>query len=455
MDSSNYAGSINDYYVKSEIGMSNNFIVILGGGESGVGAALLAKNKEKEVFVSDFGEIKTQYKNELKKAQIDFEESGHDFEKLGKATLVVKSPGVPEKAEVIQFFREKKIPIVSEIEYGAEYYTGTIIGITGSNGKTTTTGLVHHILECGGKNVQIGGNYGISFCRLLLNEMPEYVVLEISSFQLDDIDAFNPDISILLNITPDHLDRYNYQFENYIDAKFKIVANQGAENVFIYNGDDTEITKRLKEKIKDQKTVRILSEDYKNGIASKDGSGKFKLTLKGQHNLFNALCAVEAARVVGVSEVEIAQALSSFKNAPHRLETVALIDNVEFINDSKATNVDATYYALSAMDKGVIWIAGGTDKGNDYSVLFPLVTQKVIGLICLGKDNEKLKKSFEGKVDILLETQQLEEAVRWAKHLAVNGEAVLLTPACASFDLFKNYIDRGDQFKEAVLKHKK
>jgi len=435
--------------------MSAGLVVILGGGESGVGAALLAKQKEKEVFVSDFGEIKMEYKNELINAQIDFEESGHDFEKLEKAILVVKSPGIPEKAKVIQFLRERNIPIVSEIEYGSKYYAGTVIGITGSNGKTTTTGLVHHILKCGGKDVQIGGNYGISFCRLLSEGSPAIVVLEISSFQLDDIEDFKSDIAILLNITPDHLDRYDYKFENYIEAKFKIVANQKEGDVLIYNGEDEEIRKRVAHKIKNQKTKEILSDDYKNGITSKDGSQKIELTLKGQHNLFNARCAVEAARELEISEEEIAQALGSFKNAPHRLETVAIIDGIEFINDSKATNVDASYYALSAMDKVVVWIAGGTDKGNDYSVLFPLVKQKVIALICLGVDNEKLIKSFDGKVDILMETQHIAKAVRWAKNLSVSGEAVLLTPACASFDLFKNYMDRGDQFREAVLKHKK
>jgi len=429
-------------------------VVILGGGESGIGAALLAKQKEKNVFVSDFRDIKTQYKKELLKAQVDFEESGHDFEKIEKAILVVKSPGVPDKAKIIQHLRERNIPIISEIEYGSRHYGGKIIGITGSNGKTTTTGLVHHILKYAGRDVEIGGNYGISFCRIISVRSPAIVVLEISSFQLDDIESFRADIAILLNITPDHLDRYDYKFENYIESKFKIVANQSGEDVFIYNGQDEEIEKRLSQKIKSQKTKAILSDDYINGITSKDGSQQFELTIKGQHNLFNARCAVEAARRMGVTEQEIAQTLGSFKNAPHRLESIAIIDGVEFINDSKATNVDATYFALSAMDTAVVWIAGGTDKGNDYSDLLPLVRDKVIAIVCLGVDNKKLKKSFDGKVDIIIETQRVENAVRWAKSLAISGETVLLSPACASFDLFKNYIDRGDQFKKEVEKYK-
>ncbi len=429
-------------------------VVILGGGESGVGAALLAKQKEKNVFVSDYGEIKTIYKKELLEAQIDFEESGHDFEKIEKAILVIKSPGVPESTKIIKHLRERNVPIISEIEYGGRYFNGKIVGITGSNGKTTTTGLVHHILKCAVRDVEIGGNYGISFCRILSIKSPEVVVLEVSSFQLDDIDKFKCDIAILLNITPDHLDRYDYKFENYVEAKFKIVANQGSADVFIYNGQDEEIGKRLSQKINTQKTKAILSEDYKNGITSKDGSRQFELSLKGEHNLFNARCAVEAARELGMTEQEIADALVSFKNAPHRLESVAMIDGVEFINDSKATNVDATYFALSAMDKAVVWIAGGKDKGNDYSDLFSLVSDKVIALVCLGVDNKKLISSFEGKVDIIMETELVGDAVRWAKNIAVSGEAVLLSPACASFDLFKNYIDRGDQFKKELEKYK-
>jgi UDP-N-acetylmuramoylalanine--D-glutamate ligase len=428
--------------------MGKKRIVILGGGESGVGAALLAKKNKQKVFVSDFGKIKKKYRKELKKAEIKFEQEGHDLEKILKADLVIKSPGIPEKAEVIKKLRKKGIKIISEVEYGSLYYKGKIIGITGSNGKTTTTSLTHHLLKEGGIDTSIGGNYGISFCRQLLDTHSEFMVLELSSFQLDDIDKFRPDIAVLLNLSPDHLDRYDYDFGKYIDTKFRLIQNQTDKDILIYNQEDREIIARIDEAENGQnkKGIRLL--DYINGISSKDGV--FKLKLKGEHNLFNSSCAIEVARQVGLSDEIIQKGLSTFKNEPHRLESVGVVDGVEYINDSKATNVDATYYALKAQEKEVVWIVGGVDKGNDYSQLFPLVRANVNAMVCLGVDNKKLIEAFTGRVDVIKTCQSMEECLIKARSLAYPGEVVLLAPACSSFDLFKNYIDRGDQFRDIV-----
>ncbi len=425
-------------------------IVVIGAGESGVGAALLAKKHGLEVFVSDNGKISEQYKKELADFNIPFEEGGHDFEKVLVTEVVIKSPGVPEHAPVLRMLKDKGRKVISEIEFGHLFFSGLTIAVTGSNGKTTASGLLYHILKNAGLNVALGGNYGKSYARILAEESPEVMVLEISSFQLDDIETFKPYISILLNITPDHLDRYEYKMANYVNSKFRIAMNQTSTEFFIYNGDDPEIKAKLDDFHGTPKQISITQDNYIHGIPSKDGSRIFELNLKGKHNLFNAACTVEASRIMGLTEEQIAEGIKTFVNLPHRLESCGMIDGVEFINDSKATNVDSVFYALDAMSKPVIWIAGGTDKGNDYKVLFPLVKNRVKALICLGLDNEKLKNSFESQIPTVLETTKVSEAVEFGLKLAAPGDVVLLSPACASFDLFKNYMDRGDQFKSQV-----
>jgi UDP-N-acetylmuramoylalanine--D-glutamate ligase len=425
-------------------------VVIIGAGESGVGAALLAKKKGLDVFVSDYGLIDEKFKKELTDFNIPFEEGGHDFDKVLVTEVVIKSPGVPEHAPVLRMLKEHGRKVISEIEFGHLFFSGLTIAVTGSNGKTTASGLLYHILKTGGLNVALGGNYGKSYARILAEDNPRVMVLEISSFQLDDIDTFRPNISILLNITPDHLDRYDYKMANYVNSKFRITMNQTESDYFIYNGDDVEIKNKMSEYTGKAKRISITTDKYTNGVPSKDGTGNFEISIKGKHNLFNAACTVEAARIMGLSESKIAEGLRTFKNLPHRLESCGVINGVEFINDSKATNVDSVYYALDAMTKPVIWIAGGTDKGNDYSVLFPLVEERVKALICLGLDNEKLKNSFKPHIPIIYESIKVSEVVETGLKVAAPGDVVLLSPACASFDLFKNYMDRGDQFKEEV-----
>lgn len=425
-------------------------VTIIGAGESGVGAALLAKKMGMEVFVSDNGLISEAYKKELNDFNIPFEEGGHDFDKVLVTEVVVKSPGVPEHAPVLRMLKEKGRKVISEIEFGHLFFSGLTIAVTGSNGKTTTSGLLYHILKTAGLNVALGGNYGKSYARILAEEMPEIMVLEISSFQLDDIETFRPYIAILLNITPDHLDRYDYKMSNYVKSKFRITMNQKDSDYFIYNGDDPEILAKMEDFQGLPARVKITKDDYINGIPTKAGSGYFTVGIKGKHNLFNAACAVEASRILGLTELQIAEGLRTFINLPHRLESCGVINGVEFINDSKATNVDSVYYALDAMTKPIVWIAGGTDKGNDYEVLFPLVKNKVKALICLGLDNEKLKETFKSYIPEIFETTKVLEAVETGLKLAAPGDVVLLSPACASFDLFKNYMDRGDQFKNMV-----
>ena len=424
-------------------------VVIIGAGESGVGAALLAKKMGLEVFVSDFGQIADHYKKELIDSGIPFEEGGHDVDRVLVTEVVVKSPGVPEHAPILRMLKEKGRKVISEIEFGHLYYSGLTIAVTGSNGKTTTSGLLYHILKSAGKSVALGGNYGKSFARILAEESPELFVLEISSFQLDDIDTFRPYIAILLNITPDHLDRYEYKMSNYVNSKFRIGKNQTLSDFFIYNGNDPEIVAKMPSFEGKAQRLVIEFQDYVNGLKSMDGSN-FELSIKGKHNLFNAACAVKASRIVGLSEREIREGLKSFVNLPHRLESCGNIGGIEYINDSKATNVDSVYYALDAMTKPVIWVAGGTDKGNDYSVLDDLVKDKVKALICLGADNQKLMNYYESRIPIICETTKVSEVVEIGLKLGEPGDVVLLSPACASFDLFKNYMDRGDQFKSAV-----
>ena len=429
-------------------------IVILGGGESGVGAALLAKQKGYEVFLSDKGKINKKYQTELRNYKIPFEESKHTNEKIFEATELVKSPGIPDSVPLIKELKKRGIPVLSEIEFAFKHIeNATIIGITGSNGKTTTTSLIYHLLKTARFDVAIGGNIGYSFARLLTEKEHAYYVLELSSFQLDGMYDFRPNVSVLLNITPDHLDRYDYKMENYIASKFRIIQAQKGKDLFIYNAKDENIRAFLKRKRKRMKAKPIYNIFHqKNKL--KIGEAEFnteKCNLKGLHNMFNATCAIHAAKAVGVEDKFIQEGLNTFVNAPHRLEHVAIVNGVEFINDSKATNVDSVYYALAAMEKPVIWMAGGTDKGNDYSDIEKLVLEKVKAIVCLGVDNEKIKKAFRGKIEIIEETQNVKKAIQLSQIHAVQGDAVLLSPACASFDLFKNYIDRGDQFKAAVL----
>ena len=428
-------------------------IVILGAGESGIGAALLAQKKGFEVFVSDRGEIKAEFKLELEKSKIPYEELQHTESKIFEASEIIKSPGIPDKVALIKELKKRGIPVISEIEFAARFTNATIIGITGSNGKTTTTKLIFHLLKTAGLNVAVGGNIGTSFARLLANGNHDYYVLELSSFQLDGIQNFRPDVSVLLNVTPDHLDRYDYKMENYIYSKFRITENQKENDLFIYNGFDENIKTYLQDK---QLIVRGLPVDevfYKKNKLTVAVSefDTTKCSLKGQHNMFNATCAIHAAKAIGVDDQFIQQGLDTFINAPHRLEFVATIEGVDFINDSKATNVDAVFYALSAMEKPVIWVVGGVDKGNDYKAIEKLVLERVKAIVCLGVDNKPIIEAFLGKVEIIEETQSCRDAIKVSQQYAHVGDVVLLSPACASFDLFQNYIDRGDQFKTAVF----
>ncbi len=442
-------------------------IVIIGAGESGTGAALLAKAKGYDVFVSEKGAIKESYKSELATHQIEFEEGAHTVNKILNADLIIKSPGVPDKVEIIQKARANHIEIIDEIEFGFRYLNGKVIAISGTNGKTTTTLLTHHLLVEGGVNVALAGNVGESLARKVAVSHHDWYVIEISSYQLDGTTTFRPDIAVLLNITPDHLDRYEYQLQNYIDSKFQLVSRMKPEDQFIAYTED----KILGVEIPKRKITPHLHHVSLSGAefaaASFNGARmnfsingkKFSVTqsettLKGPHNLINTMAAVLAACLAGVPVDKIKSGLKTFKNAPHRLESIARINNVEFINDSKATNVDAVIYALGSYTKPLIWIAGGVDKGNDYDLIKDQVKEKVKALICLGRDNEKLRKYFSGIVPKIMETQSVKDLVRLALKAADEGDIVLLSPACASFDLFKNYMDRGDQFREAVLELK-
>lgn len=437
--------------------------MILGGGESGAGTAILGKQKGYEVFVSDKGEIKDKYKDVLTHFGIDWEEGGHSEEKILNADLVMKSPGIPDKVPMVQKLIANSIPVVSEIEFAARYTKATIIGITGSNGKTTTTMLVHHILKQAGYNVGMAGNIGDSFAKMVAEYSYDFYVLEISSFQLDGISKFKPHIGILTNITPDHLDRYEYDFKKYIASKFRIAMNQKEEDYFIYDADDEVISNYLKEHPIKAKTLPFsLEKEGLQGTYLKDKHFVIKteqgtmeitsnsLALEGRHNLKNTMAAITAAKLVGIRKEAIRDSIQNFQGAAHRLEKVLKIHHVQYINDSKATNVNATYYALDSMSTPTVWIVGGVDKGNDYKVLMPLVREKVKAIICLGMDNSKLRHAFGNAVDIFVETYAMSEAIKVAYKIAERGDTVLLSPACASFDLFKNYEDRGNQFKEAI-----
>jgi UDP-N-acetylmuramoylalanine--D-glutamate ligase len=439
-------------------------LIILGAGESGVGAAVLGKQKDYDVFVSDKGIIAKNYKDVLLTENILFEETKHSNQKILCADLVVKSPGISDESPLVVQLRNHGIPVISEIEFGSRYTSAQLIGITGSNGKTTTTSLTYHILKSAGLNVGVAGNIGKSFALQVATCSYEYYVLELSSFQLDGIKELKLDISILLNITPDHLDRYEQNIEKYIDSKFKILKNWDEKSIFIYNSDDKNITNRLHEKRLPKATysfslnpltekgagisLEVISIDINKAMRiSVDG-----ISIKGKHNTYNIMASVLVANLLGIEENKILNALNSFQPIEHRMERVDVINGVEYINDSKATNVDSTFYALESITNNVIWIAGGVDKGNDYSRLIPLVKSKVEGLVCLGKDNSKLHNVFDGVVEEITDASSAFEAVQKSYLMAKEGDTVLLSPACASFDLFKNYEDRGEQFKLEITK---
>ena len=438
------------------------YLVILGGGESGVGSALLGKYNGYKVFVSDKGKIKTPYKNVLKHHEIEWEEKQHSWNKLKMADVVMKSPGIPDKVDIVEALKDVGIPIVSEIELASQFTNAKLIAITGSNGKTTTASLTHHILKT---EIEVGlvGNIGDSFAKAVAQNDQENYVIEVSSFQLDGIVHFKPNIAVLTNITPDHLDRYDYKFENYVASKFKIVQNQTEEDYFIYDADDPVINQWLsKYNIRSKKLPFSLERELEEGAYIKDNKiiitiannqiimPTTNLALDGKHNVKNAMAASTVANLLKIRKQTIRDSLENFQGVEHRLEQVLRINKVQYINDSKATNVNATYFALESMDSPTIWIAGGEDKGNDYKELFPFVNEKVKAIICLGVDNKKLMSTFGNMVDIIIETQFMSEAVKIAYKIAESGDNVLLSPACASFDLFENYEDRGRQFKEAV-----
>jgi len=441
----------------------NKQVVILGGGESGVGAALLAKKEGYDVVLMDEGSLKDGYRNELKTAGVEFLEGRIDEERLLAADEIVKSPGIPEKNEWVKKIRAKGIPVIGEIELAYRYKGDSkIIAITGSNGKSTTTALIYHICKTAELDCALVGNIGYSFAKQVVEDPKPLYVAEISSFQLDDIDTFRPDIAVLLNITEDHLDRYDYKFENYIRSKFRITMNQTSSDYFIYNLDDEIITQymernpihsiqlpmSMKQKVKqgghiqnDELNVKVGSEEQSMSI--------YDFALKGKHNQYNTMAASVAGATMDIRKNKIREAVQTFENLEHRMESVATVRGVEFINDSKATNVNSTWYALESMAKPTVLVLGGVDKGNDYSLVMDLVKEKVKAIVCMGTDNSKIHAAFDGVVK-LVDTGSAEHAVTAAFQLASPGDVVLLSPACASFDLFKNYEDRGKQFKDAV-----
>lgn len=440
-------------------------LVILGAGESGVGAAYLAQQQGYDVFVSDMGVIADKYKSQLQQWGLSFEEQQHTESAILNATEVVKSPGIPDKAPLVKKLREQGTPVISEIEFAGRYTNAKMICITGSNGKTTTTSLTYHILKNAGLNVGLAGNIGKSFAYQVATEKFDYYVLEISSFMLDDMYEFKADIAVLLNITPDHLDRYDYKLENYAASKFRIVQNQTAADYFIYCADDPET-------IKGMQTRSFVAQMLPFSIGKKVQPGAYleedkliinieqqelftmsinDLALQGKHNTYNSMASGIVSKVLELRNQTIRESMGDFKNIEHRLEQVGKISGINFINDSKATNVNSTWYALESMPKGVVLILGGVDKGNDYSMLNDLVKQKVKAIVCLGKDNARIHQAFGDMVPEIVDTQSAAEAVWVSYHLAKKGDTVLLSPACASFDLFKNYEERGDQFKKAVM----
>ncbi|HEX9151840.1 MAG TPA: UDP-N-acetylmuramoyl-L-alanine--D-glutamate ligase [Flavobacterium sp.] len=438
-------------------------LVILGGGESGVGTAILGKKKGYDVFVSDFGKIKENYKEVLVINGIAWEEETHTEDLVLNADLVMKSPGIPEKSPIVKKLLAKGIPVLSEIEFTAPFTDATIIGITGSNGKTTTTMLTYHLLKSAGLNVGLGGNIGKSFAWQVAENKFDSYVLELSSFQLDGIVDFKPHIAIITNISPDHLDRYDYKYEKYIDSKFRITMNQTEEDYLIYDADDEAIAEWFKTHTTKAKLIPFsLTKTFSEGAYIKNNKMEISINqeeftmdtehiaLEGKHNMKNAMAATSVAKLMQIRKATIRESLSNFQGVEHRLEKVLKIQNVQYINDSKATNVNATFFALDSMNTPTVWIVGGVDKGNDYNELMSLVREKVKAIICLGVDNKKIIDAFGNVVDIMVEVDNMNDAVRMAQRLSEKGDTVLLSPACASFDLFENYEDRGNQFKQAV-----
>lgn len=436
-------------------------ITILGAGESGTAAALLAQWLGYAVFVSDKNALKPEFRSALEQAGVSREEGQHSMETLLTAQEIIKSPGIPEKAEVMQAIRTKGIPVIDEIEFAWRHMPkdATVVAITGSNGKTTTTGLIHQLLVSAGFPAALGGNIGYGFARLVLQDLQQPVpgriyVVEVSSFQLENIDRFHPKVAVLLNITPDHLDRYDYKLENYARAKFQIIKNQGAGDSFIYNAADPVIEK-YKENyaFPAEHNIGIRQINYENGVLKLKEGYQFDLTrtkIRGPHNHFNAVCAIHAALTLGADPEKIQEGLNVFNPPAHRLEVIDVVQGVTYINDSKATNVDAVFYALQAMEQPVVWIVGGQDKGNDYTPLMALVREKVKAIVCMGLDNKPILEAFQALNKKIVETKSAREAVQTASKLAVSGDTVLLSPACASFDIFRNYEDRGEQFRQAV-----
>lgn len=439
-------------------------LVVLGGGESGIGTAILGKKKGYDVFVSDFGKIKQNYKDVLITNGIAWEEETHTEDLILNADVVMKSPGIPEKVPIVKKLVAKGISVISEIEFAAPFTKAMTIGITGSNGKTTTTMLTHHLLKSAGLNVGLGGNIGKSFAELVAEDKYDSYVLELSSFQLDGIIDYKPHIAIITNISPDHLDRYEYKYENYIASKFRITRNQTEEDFLIYDADDEAIAEWLKNnKTKAQLIPFSLTKTFETGAFIKNKKMEVNIineeeftmetetmALEGQHNMKNAMAATSVAKLMKIRNKTIRESLSNFQGVEHRLEKVLKIQNVQYINDSKATNVNATFFALDSMNTPTVWIVGGVDKGNDYNELMSLVREKVKAIICLGIDNKKIIDVFGNVVDMMIEVSNMEDAVKMAQRLTEKGDTVLLSPACASFDLFKNYEDRGNQFKQAV-----
>jgi UDP-N-acetylmuramoylalanine--D-glutamate ligase len=438
-------------------------LVILGGGESGVGTAILGKEKGYEVFLSDFGKIKENYKKVLISNDIAWEEEKHTEDLILNADIVMKSPGIPEKVPIVKRLIEKGIPVISEIEFAAPFTKAITIGITGSNGKTTTTMLAYHLLKSGGLNVGLGGNIGKSFAWQVVEDKFDSYILELSSFQLDGIVNYKPHIAIITNISPDHLDRYDYKYQNYIDSKFRITMNQTEDDYLIYDADDEAITEWFKNNKTKAKLIPFsLTKTFSEGAFIQNNNMEViinqdelkmeteSIALEGKHNMKNAMAATSVAKLMQIRKATIRESLSNFQGVEHRLEKVLKIQNVQYINDSKATNVNATFFALDSMNSPTVWIVGGVDKGNDYNDLMSLVREKVKAIVCLGVDNKKIIDAFGNVVDIMLEVSSMNDAVRMAQRLTEKGDTVLLSPACASFDLFQNYEDRGNQFKQAV-----
>ncbi|MFT6748613.1 MAG: UDP-N-acetylmuramoylalanine--D-glutamate ligase [Flavobacterium sp.] len=439
-------------------------LVILGGGESGVGTAILGKKEGYDVFVSDFGKIKEKYQNVLTEYEIAWEEEKHTEDLILNATVVMKSPGIPDKVSIVQKLNDLQIPVISEIEFASQFSDAITIGITGSNGKTTTTMLTYHLLKSAGLNVGLAGNIGKSYAWQVAENNFDYYVLELSSFQLDGIINYKPHIAILTNISPDHLDRYEYKYENYINSKFRITKNQTKQDYLIYDFNDEASTNYIKTNpnIQTQLLPFSISEAVEKGAYLNNNTmiinineeefsmETSQIALEGKHNLKNAMAAASVASLLKIRKQTIRESLGSFQGVEHRLEKVLKIQNVQYINDSKATNVNATFFALDSVNAPTVWIVGGVDKGNDYTELMALVNEKVKAIICLGIDNRKIIDAFRNVVDMMVEVDNMRDAVNTAKHLTEKGDIVLLSPACASFDLFESYEDRGNQFKQAV-----